>query len=227
MKQLNFLETKKYFTGKRVAVVGSGPGVLDNKPGYIDDHDVVVRVSNYKTEGLENTTGQRTDVLYSFFGSSAAKKRPKDYIHDGVKLCMCKCPDAELDYKSNWHMRRNKKHGTDYRMIYRRRAGFWFCPVYVPTLGRFMEYFRLLGNHIPTTGFSCLLDVFDFECQEIYVTGFDFFQSGIHNVTDRWRPKNPDDPIRHMPDLELKYFTEKRPRNVLMDARLKKIVKRG
>jgi hypothetical protein len=39
---------REFFSGKRVAIVGSGPGCLDNDPGFVDSHDVVVRVNNYK-----------------------------------------------------------------------------------------------------------------------------------------------------------------------------------
>ncbi len=54
---------RSIFEGKSVAIVGSGPGVLDNKEGFIDSHDVVVRISNYK---IFLETGVRTDVHYSF-----------------------------------------------------------------------------------------------------------------------------------------------------------------
>jgi len=42
----------------------------------------------------------------------------------------------------------------------------------------------------------------------VYLTGFDFFTSGKHNVNEPWRPGQPDDPICHRPDLEAAWLFE-------------------
>jgi len=191
-------EVAEVLRGKRVALVGSGPGVLTNAPGFVDSHDVVVRVNNFK---LSESAGLRCDVFYSFFGGSIRKTR-EELIAAGVKLCMAKCPDERI-MESAWHTARGKENGIDFRSIYRRRAGWWFCPVYVPTLAEFMAHFDLLGGHIPTTGFSALLDVLSYSPAEVYMTGFDFFASGVHNVDEKWRPGDPTDPIGHVPEREL------------------------
>jgi hypothetical protein len=187
-------------SGKTIALVGSGPGVLDNEPGFIDSHEVVIRVSNYKLVG--EVTGKRTDVFYSFFGTSI-KKRVEDLKKDGVYLCMCKCPNGQ-PIESEWHRRNNKMVGVDYRYIYRNRADWWFCPTYVPTNEEFLNFFVLCQQHIPTTGFYALLDILTYSPKSVYMTGFDFFDSGLHNVNEPWEglKKNQDDPIRHRPDIE-------------------------
>jgi hypothetical protein len=208
------------FKGKTVALVGSGPGSLGNAPGLVDSHDVVVRVNNYK---LFPATGYRTDVHYSFYGSSI-RKTPIELQRDGVKLCMCKCPDAQF-IESPWHRRHGKMAGVDFRMLYQRRRAWWFCPTYVPTVDEFLAHFHLLGGHVPTTGFSALLDVLSLEPAHVYMTGFDFFSSGVHNVNERWRKINPTDPIGHVPDAERRWFAlnyEKHP--LTMDAALTKCV---
>jgi hypothetical protein len=85
----------------------------------------------------------------------------------------------------------------------------------------------LLGRHVPTTGFSGLLDVLSYDPASIYMTGFDFFSSGIHNVNERWKRMNPSDPIGHVPDAERNWFirnVDKLP--IIMDKRLKQIVRR-
>lgn len=183
--------------GRSVAVVGSGPGVLSNAPGAVDSHEVVVRVNNYRTG---KQAGFRTDVFYSFFGSSI-KKTAAELKRDGVKLCMCKCPDAKI-MESRWHRQHGKANGVDFRMIYAARAGWWFCDTWVPSLAEFMAHFNLLGGHVPTTGFAAILDVLAYKPRSIYVTGFDFFASRLHNVDEPWRPRNLSDPIGHVPELE-------------------------
>ncbi len=188
--------------GKSVAVVGSGPSVLLNQKRYIDTFDVVVRINNHKI--IKPQTGARTDIHYSYFGR-AVRKKAADLIREGVKLCMCKCPDTQFT-ESAWHRQNDKMNGVDFRYIYEFRRSWWFCPTYVPTLDEFLAKFALLDCHVPTTGFAALLDVLAFSPSSVYMTGFDFFASGVHNVNERWRPGNPEDPIGHRPDLERKWL---------------------
>jgi hypothetical protein len=185
------------FRNKRVAIVGSGPGVLDNRLGFIDGHDIVVRVNNYK---LSVPTGQRTDVFYSFFGDSILKES-RELRHDGVSLCMCKCPNSQ-PISSSWHRKRRKMRGVDFTYIYQRRHDWWFCDTWIPSTEDFLKKFDLLGKHVPTTGFAAILDILDFAPRSMFLTGFDFFESGIHNVNESWRRRNEDDPIRHEPQRE-------------------------
>lgn len=203
MRFLSRPEVAQWFAGKSVAIVGSGPGSLGNRPGFVDSHEIVVRVNNFKLTGQ---TGVRCDVFYSFFGSSIRKTK-YELKRAGVKLCMCKCPNAHA-IESDWHRRNNQMIGVDYRPHYERRKNFWFCDTYIPEVGEFMVGFNLLGGHVPTTGFAAILDVLSFEPKSVYLTGFDFFRSGIHNVNERWKSRNSDDPIRHVPELELKWLAE-------------------
>lgn len=197
MHFVDFETVAARFHGKSVAIVGSGPGSLDNVPGFVDGHDIVVRVNNYK---LGPAQGFRTDVHYSFYGSSIRKSAP-ELQEDGVQLCMCKCPNAK-PIESAWHERNGKQIGIDFRYIYSNRASWWFCDTYVPDVERFLESFELLGKHIPTTGFSAILDVMACAPRDVYLTGFDFFDSGIHNVDEPWKSGNPQDPIGHRPAAE-------------------------
>lgn len=187
--------------GKSVALVGSGPGCLENPAGFVDSHDVVIRINNYRLMG---GTGSRTDIFYSFFGSSI-KKTPDELLHDGVKACWARLPDAEF-MKSDWHQRRGKNIGVDYRPHYEKRQDWWFCPTYVSTLEEFKDKFDLLGGHVPTTGFSAVLDVLSCKPRNAYLTGFDFFQSRVHNVNERWKEGHPGDPIKHVPEVERAWF---------------------
>lgn len=195
-----FTERRKLediFNAARVAIVASGPGCLDNEEGFLDSHDVVVRVNNHK---LTPATGFRTDAHYSFYGSSVTKtaQQLKD---EGVQVCLCKCPNEKF-MESEWHRRMGKPHGVDFRYIYEARKNWWFCPTYVPSKEEFTSSFELLGKHIPSTGFSAMLLIASLEPASIYLTGFDFFASRIHNTDEPWRPGNPNDPIGHAPELE-------------------------
>lgn len=211
-------ELTEAFRGKRVAVVGSGPGSLENPVGFVDSHDVVVRVNNYKLIPGSGT-GMRTDAHFSFYGSSI-KKTAAELKADGVRLCIAKCPDAQV-LDSPWHQRNRKMAGVDYRYIYKARERWWFCDTYVPSVAEFMESFELLGRHVPTTGFAAVLQVLACDPQNCFITGLDFFQSGLHNVNEVWRSGDPADPIGHVPDAERAWFAENVERlPVTMDAML-------
>ena len=172
-----------------------------NQPGFIDSFDVVVRVNNYKI--VPPNTGRRTDVFYSYFGN-AVKKPAHELVRDGVRLCMCKCPnDKTID--SQWHENRGKTTGIDFRWIYEKRKAWWFCPTYIPTKEDFLTTFYLLGKHVPTTGFSAIVDILGMSPKEIYLTGFDFFTSRKHNINEPWRSGDPGDPIGHVPERELEW----------------------
>ncbi len=210
---------RERFAGKRVAIVGSGPGVLENEPGLVDSHDITVRVNNHK---CGPAAGFRTDVHYSFYGTSI-KKTADDLRAEGCTLVLCKCPDGKF-MESEWHRRMAKPHGVDFRYIYKQRSDWWFCDTYVPPMQEFLDSFEMLGRHIPSTGFSALLLVLSLEPALTFVTGMDFFASRIHNVNEPWRPGNPDDPIGHAPERERAWLAQHLDR-VTLDSTLTKIMK--
>lgn len=220
MRCLTRPETAALFEGKRVALVGGGPSAALNPPDRIDSYDLIVRINNYR---IAYGTGRRTDVLYSFFGNSIHKSVDQ-LKRDGVKLCMCKCPDAAaLD--SDWHFKHNKPHGVDFRYIYRKRHDWWFCDRYVPSVEAFMEKFKILGGHIPTTGFAAILDIVSFKPQELYLTGFDFFRSRRHNLNEPWREKNDGDPIGHVPEQECEWVAKNATLHpIVMDGALAQLL---
>jgi len=209
----DFARIKNMFQGKRVALFGSAPTCLDNNGAWIDKFDFIVRTNNYKMKGEKHgikydytdRVGSRTDVFYSFFGSSIRKTKD-ELIRDGVKLCMSKIPNSK-PLESDWHVKKGKLEGIDYRPNYRRRQAFWFCPTYVPTDDEFLKKFKYLDNHQPTTGFSAICDLMKARPSELYITGFTFFkalpgQTIKHNINESWKIKNPEDPIRHQPEVE-------------------------
>ena len=218
---VSFAEASELVRGKRVAVVGSAPSVLDNEPGFIDAHDVVVRVNNYK---VSDAAGHRCDIHYSFYGTSI-RKTAEELIRDGVKLCWNKCCD-DKPLNSAWHEQNNRPHGVDFRYIFKARKNWWPCDVFVPTPAMFLEHFELLERHIPTTGFAAILDMLACQPKSLHLTGFDFFSSGISSVDQPWKPGDPSDPIGHRPDLEAQWLNSNAERfPITFDAKLEDLLR--
>jgi hypothetical protein len=199
LNKQNIIDT---FKNKRVVIFGSAPNCLNNKGSEIDKYDYIIRVNNYKIKGFEEQVGTRTDVHYAFYGSSI--KISKEALkQEGMKFHMCKCPNAFcFNHNVDWDPHNR---GSDFRWIYRNRKNYWIAPVYVPTKEDFMKYFNMLDGHVPTTGFSCILDLMQCGPKELYITGFDGFKTKIHNVNERWRDKSNkrQDPIAHQPEKEM------------------------
>lgn len=212
---------QEYFKNKRVVIIGSAPNVLNNDGRYIDGFDSVVRVNNYKI--FPENTGKKTDVHYAFYGSSI-RKAAAELKGDGVKLCMCKCPNGK-PIQSAWHERNGQTAGIDFRYIYKRRAPFWFCPTYIPTEQHFMRLFLELEKHIASTGFAAIWEILQLQVKELYITGFDFFTSRKHNINERWREGRKDDPIKHVPEVEKTKILEyaKNDKRIVLDNYLRGI----
>jgi hypothetical protein len=216
-----------------VAIIGSAPTVLQNQGHIIDGYDEIIRINNFKVKGIDlrrnnydyrSKVGTRTDWHYSFYGSSI--RTTKEELK-GIKGHLCKCPNEEIVHLTEWHKKRRLEKGCGWAWIYRARSDFWQAPVYIPTKEHYLKCFHMLSNHVPTTGFSCIWEIINLPVKEIYITGFDFFKSGIHNVNDIWKPGKADDPIKHMPEEELRYLKKwaKEMPEITLDAHLRKLIK--
>lgn len=212
----------EFFEGKTVAVVCSGPGCAENAPGLVDSAQIVVRVNNWRIQ--PPGSGSRCDVAYSFWGGS--QRMTKEELQAaGVKMLMSKCPNAKILESSPWHEAHGKPEGIDFRPIYRRRADWWFAPTYVTPLEDFMALFHELGDHIPTTGWTCLRTILALNPKSVLLTGMDGFTSGLHECGKAWVRKNTDDPIGHVPEKEIAWIKNNIDKYPLMvDARLARAI---
>jgi hypothetical protein len=201
---ISLLQMREFFNGKRVAIIGSAPSCLDNRGDVIDGYDAVIRINNFKIAGFEKQVGERIDVHYSFYGNSI-RTDFNDLKKRGLKLHMCKCPNSR-PYVSQWHIE-NKGPKDDcaynFRYIYNLRDNTWVAPVYIPSEEHYLTLWEFVNRASPTTGFACIWEIMQTDAAEVYITGFDFFTSRMHNVNEHWKKGRDDDPLRHRPDFEL------------------------
>jgi hypothetical protein len=233
LKVLTLSDLKESFANKRVAIIGSAPSVLQNQGDIIDKYDEIIRINNFKVKGVDlkgnnydyrHLVGSRTDWHYSFYGGSIRTSKAE---LEGIKGHLCKCPNEEIVHLTDWHIKRKAEKGCGWAWIYRARTDYWQAPVYIPTKEHYLRCFYMLGNRVPTTGFACIWEMISLPVKEMYITGFDFFKSGVHNVTEIWKPGKADDPIGHVPQREfefLKKWVKEMPK-ITLDKHLRRLIK--
>ncbi len=182
-KMMSKEEVRDIFKGKRVVILGSAPSVLENKRSEIDSYDVIVRMNNYDLSKYADRIGSRTDV-YFFFGGTSVRKTWESLRDDGAKYLYSRLPycdfrnhnagKIQLGISGNW-------------MSFFQKEWFWTrLPTYIVSRDDFIRNFKIL-NRILTTGMSAVVDIARYAPKELYVTGFDFFDSGIHEIDVPWK----------------------------------------
>jgi hypothetical protein len=209
-KQTSYIDlnnVKERFKDKEVIIIGSAPSCLQNTRNFVESFDEIVRINNYKTKGIDkrgnhydytDKVGERTDYHFSFYGGSV-KKTQADLRK--IKAHLCKCPN-DVCHITEWAKQNGQIQGGDFRPLYRRREGFWVAPVYIPEKYHYLKLFRHLDDHVPTTGFYAIWEIMRCKPKRLYITGFDFFSSGVHNVDEKWKAGKKEDPICHVPEKE-------------------------
>jgi len=201
--------------GSSVAICGSAPSIQDNRDGYIDKHDIVVRMNNFK---LLRSCGEKKHIYYSYFGKAIRKNASE--INE-FEVVMCKYP--EVDFTGHTYGETDAGYSENFIKFYENKKSFFnkiFVPVWKPRLSEWTQNFLSIGR-IPSTGLSCILDILRFKPKKIYITGFDFFSTMMHNVNE---PITQKELSRHDFEREKEFFEKiVRYEPVELDKHLKKI----
>ena len=206
MQLISNEELTNILAGRRVVILGSAPSVLKNNGDFIDNFDIIIRLNNYKIYGYRSHVGSRTDIYYSFFGKSI-KKTNEELKEDGTRWIMCKYPNANFTAHNGGKIEPGISDNC--KWVYDFRRDWFKLPTWIPTIKQFKKNFDLL-NRIPTTGVSCILDVLKFKPKSIYITGFDFFDSMIHNTNEAWKPGDGNHDHAREKELVYKLFLDKK-----------------
>jgi len=170
-------EVSAFFKDKSVLLLGSAPSVVKLDADFMESFDIIVRVNNYSF--FNSCT--RTDVFYSMLGGSI-KKTCGGLEKDGVKFIFCKSPFRNVVVK-NPDGSINLLQSIDNRKTYVPNKRRWFeIPYFLQTEKNF-RWVQAQINKIVTTGLSAIVDIHRYEPRILHVAGFDFFSSGLHNIT--------------------------------------------
>jgi|WetSurMetagenome_2_1015567.scaffolds.fasta_scaffold01426_28 hypothetical protein len=176
MKQLTEFDVRNFFRGKTVLVLGSAGCVAKLKANFMETFDVIVRSNNYKPFN----PCHRVDVYYSFLGGSV-KKSMNEIVKDGAKFVFCRCPDSDFSKHVGGKYIPGKS--FDARPVYQQRKDWFKIPYFIQTKNNYQKNYELL-DRLLTTGVSSIVDVLRYEPARLFVAGFDFFTTLIHNTDE-------------------------------------------
>lgn len=161
-----------YLKGKRVAIVGPAPSILNSKQKEkLENFDVIVRLNKAVPvpADLFEDIGTRTDVLYNCMNPSqeCGGFIDIDLLHKH-KVKFLVAPYCE--YKEY-------RFGNDVLDFAERNlksnAPISFCHIDKTLFARLMEIMKL-----PNTGINAIIDVLQHDIKELYITGLTFFRGG-------------------------------------------------
>ena len=182
------LAAEDAFQGASLAIVGNAGYLAELSQGQqIDRHDLVLRMNNFRTAGLEEQVGRRLDVFLSTFYHDVALDQPQ--LAD-ARYLVASVPNNLRKRGLNW--RHGQALTAGLHKLGRREA-------FAPSFESFDEKRRLIGKY-PTTGAMALYLVLEHlarVCGAIYVTGFSFFTGRAHYFS-----ATPVVATNHAPDQE-------------------------
>lgn len=183
-----------FVANKRVVIVGPSTGLKDSNDGeLIDSFDVVCRPNHFWTnDELKNDYGSRTDILFHNFGTDwipGLKDNIENHKEDFDALKMLVCP---LIYgtriKEDNYMSWAEDHIGD---VVHNAESINTNDIPFEWIGvkKYQEIYNMIGCQ-PYTGTLSVLMLLECPVAELYVTGFDFYQTdkayadGFYNPLD-------------------------------------------
>lgn len=173
--------------GASIAVVGNAGYLADLEQGsHIDSHDLVLRMNNFRLEGLEKQVGRRTDIFMSTFYRDVV---PDRRLLADVSLIVTSVPNNLRKRGLNWRHGQALTQGLE--QLGRRE-------MFAPTFDQFEAKRRAIGKY-PTTGAMALWLIAEHllpVCGNVYVTGFSFFAGRSHYFSSEQVTATNHDPQR-------------------------------
>lgn len=160
-----------------VAVVGNAGYLRDIGQGdRIDNHDLVIRMNNFQIRGFEAQVGSRVDLFLTTFFT--------DIQYDRPELRAAKYLVASVPNNFRKHRRQHVHHRHAEQIVNGLQA-MRRTDVYVPEWQLFRDWIQKLGG-FPSTGLMAIVFALEsLDCEQIYLTGFSFFQGAAHYFPDQ------------------------------------------
>ena len=183
MRSMDNKEYANLLKGKRVIMVSHAASMVGSKQAdFVHSYDLVVRINDSVPipEDLEEDIGTRCDILYSSIAPQFRLTKEKMYqplLDAGVKVIVRPTPI--------------KMPRIDEIRLSSHDVGYWYdrlktsledVDIAVRVVGE--EPYRThtvnTNGKLPLTGFASLWDLLEFEVEEVYMIGFNFFIGGSY-----------------------------------------------
>ena len=168
------LAARDLWTEASVALVGNAGYLAEvRQGGFLDSHDVIIRMNNFRLAGFEEAVGHRTDVLLTNFYKDIDFSNPA--LHQ-ASVVVSSSPNNFQRIIGRGLFIRHGERITSGMLKLRARE------VFVPDTERFLGWIKQIGRY-PTTGalgVFLLLDYLLPVIRTVYITGFSFFAGRSH-----------------------------------------------
>lgn len=203
-------------TGKRIALVGPGRGLMNTRYGAaIGEYDVVCRVNEVFPWEYEEDYGNRTDIIFHSFGGNtintltlALERNP--FIAQQVKAFIL--PQLSGGHTDDNRLSSAAEVNRDPQRYGRRGQ----VPIHHCGDDYWQECAEEIGS-TPNTGYMAILLLLKYDITELLICGMDFYADGIEHATahypaymgwggDNYKAQFPNNP--HDQANQLRHFTE-------------------
>lgn len=196
-----------YLENKRVAIVGPAASIKNsNKGGYIDDHDIVVRLNYSKIDNVVDT-GQKTDIIY--YDGGMDSNRFNTYLELNPKTIVCTYPETE------WFF--NERCKSNVSSLKEHFNSIVVDPKIYNGLKDQLNKNATTNVVRPNSGLIAIVDLLNSKLSELYIIGLDFYRTAyLDSQPDGWGKMNMDQLIKvfnkgdggdvHDIDIQFEYF---------------------
>jgi hypothetical protein len=217
---------KNFLENKRVAIVGPSESAFFNENGkYIDSFDIVVRINRgiELVQGKESFIGSKTDILYNSLDFNIISGGTLEGVNDQVKFICCPYSIEEHTYNDTFIT----------SVFDKFNIRFIDTEVY--------NKLKLDTQSRINSGFGAIVDLLQYNVQQLFITGIDFYRSFYHKnycsernrsvtvkaIEEELEFKQYTDANHHNPDRQYAYFKEivNNDTRILLDPFLTKIIK--
>jgi len=171
---------EKFISGKNIALVGPGKNLINRNCGdEIDKHDLIVRTNRgcELIEKYSNDIGSRTDVLYSCLieqNENAGYWDEKVIVDKYNVKYLCTTPNMTMKGIASQTI----LHNMVDKAKYERLKDIIPCRIVDHV---FFTQLALQISCRPTTGYTAIYDLLQYNPKKISIYGFDFYYSGWIN----------------------------------------------
>lgn len=183
MRKVKNAEYAKLLKGKRVIMVSHAASMVGSKKAdFIHSYDLVVRINDSVPvpDGLEEDIGTRCDILYSSLAPQFRVTKDKLYqplLDAGVKV-ICRPTPLKMPRIDEIRL---SSHDVTY-WYDRLETALEGVDIGVRIVGQepYRRHTINTNGKLPLTGFASLWDLLEFDIEEVYMIGFNFFVGGSY-----------------------------------------------